>query len=267
LTLGVTEQGDLTGDPEIVCVHGVGQTSDIYERLGKRLAERGARVVAMDLRGYGKSTREPPWDTETQVRELEETAEHLRLRDAVWIGHSYGARVIATLAATAPERVRGLVLLDPATSVDPPFALERAEIERMDWSFATSDGAIAALAGPSVPASARPAIEEYVRNNVVKGSDGRLRFDFSPCAAVVAWNEMARPHPKISGIDVLLVRAGSGQEGGLKSEVERYGEIFGPALRVVTVPNGHNVLWEAPEETAAAIEGFLAEHRQKYAAR
>jgi hypothetical protein len=24
------------------------------------------------------------------------------------------------------------------------------------------------------------------------------------------------------------------------------------------VPNGHNVLWESPEETAAAIEQFLA---------
>lgn len=262
MTLRTTEQGDVTGKPSIVCVHGVGQTSAIYRRLAGRLSQRGARVVAVDLRGYGKSVREPPWDTEAQVQDLEQTARELGLQDAVWIGHSYGARVIAALGAFAPALVRGLVLLDPATRVDASFALERAEIERMDWSFATLDGAVAALAGPSVPVSARPTIEDYVSENVEKGPDGRLRFNFSPCAAVVAWNEMARAHPKISGIKTLVVRASSGQEAASGLETERYEEIVGSDLKVVVVPNGHNVLWEAPEETAAAVEQFLAEGYQ-----
>jgi hypothetical protein len=29
-------------------------------------------------------------------------------------------------------------------------------------------------------------------------------------------------------------------------------------LTVTTLPNGHNVLWESPKETAAAVTAFLA---------
>ena len=48
-------------------------------------------------------------------------------------------------AAKKPELTQGLVLLDPASEVPAEAALQSAEIERLDWSFATRDGAVNAL--------------------------------------------------------------------------------------------------------------------------
>jgi hypothetical protein len=39
----------------------------------------------------------------------------------------------------------------------------------------------------------------------------------------------------------------------------RYRDRLGEMLTVAKVPNGHNVLWESPLETAAAIERFLCD--------
>jgi lipase len=255
MTLHSTRKGPGDATLPIVCVHGVGQNGTIFDRLSERLVGRGAEVVSVDLRGHGRSTREPPWDTATHLRDLEATSAALGIDAAIWIGHSYGARLVAGLAATNPSLVRGMVLLDPPTDVPPDHATERAEVERLDWSFDTYDGAVGALLGFSVPPSARPAIEAYVKDDLVRGPDHRLRFNFSPGAAVVAWSDMVHPHPTVGGVEALVVRPSSGPYAD--ASTERYRELFGDAVRVVSVPNGHNVLWEAPEETGAAIEAFL----------
>ncbi|HET7574621.1 MAG TPA: hypothetical protein VFJ99_05850, partial [Solirubrobacterales bacterium] len=148
--------------------------------------------------------------------------------------------------------------LDPGIGVPPERALRSAEIDRLDWSFATVDGAINALmSSDAMVAPPRDVIAAYARDDVSKGPDGRFRFGFCPSAAVVAWSEVTLPAPPIAPIPTLLVRA----EVSLvdhRAQVERYAEALGPLLTVVTVPNGHNMLWESPEETIGAIEGFLA---------
>ncbi len=241
---------------QVVCVHGVGQCGRIFRGLAQRLSARGADVVSVDLRGHGGSRREPPWDLDAHVADLEEVAAELGIADAVWIGHSFGARAIAALAGRNAALIGRLVLLDPVLDIDPKYALRRVEIERLDWSFATPDGAVAALSGVGTPSSSRTAIAEYARQDLVRGPDGKLRFNFSPGAVVVAWSEMSREHPPLKGHDVLVVKpADSSYMGDVKPE--RYEEVFGPNVEIASVPNGHNVLWEAPEETAQATERFL----------
>jgi lipase len=255
MTLHFTRKGPGDAALPIVCVHGVGQDGSIFGELSDRLAGKGAEVISVDLRGHGRSTREPPWDTGTLVRDLEATSAALEVDAAIWIGHSYGARLIAALAAENPSLVRGMALLDPPTDVPPAHAIERVEVERLDWSFDTYDGAVGALLGFSVQPSARPAIEAYVKRNMVRGPDHRLRFNFSPGAAVVAWSDMVHPHPIAGVVEALVVRPSSGPYA--TASPERYRELFGPQVKVVSVPHGHNVLWEAPDETGAAIEDFL----------
>ena len=43
-----------------VCVHGLAQHGGVFNELARSLAERGRRVVAVDLRGHGASGYEPP---------------------------------------------------------------------------------------------------------------------------------------------------------------------------------------------------------------
>jgi len=241
----------------VVCVHGVAQHGGIFGDLGDRLAGQGHSVVALDLRGQGDSGREPPWNTEAHVQDLFDTLDSLGIERVTWVGHSFGGRLVAAAAAAAPERTTALALLDPGFEVNPAIALQSAEIERLDWSFATADGALnAVLSNGAMVAPDRELVAAYVNDDIRKGPDGRFRFRFSPSAAVVAWNEVTLAAPPITQVPTLLAIAETSLiiAGALKP---RYQEALGDLLSEATVPNGHNLLWESREETISAIEGFL----------
>ena len=241
----------------VVCVHGIAQHGGIFAELGERLATRGHSVIAVDLRGHGNSERLPPWDVETHVADLFETLEAHGVERTAWVGHSFGGRLVAAAAAHELERTQRLVLLDAAVEVPAAVALQSAEIERLDWSFATPEGAVNALLSTGrMVAAPRDVVEAYAKADLRKGPDGRLRFSFSPSAVVVAWSEMVLPAPPIARLPTLVVRP----EVPLfdpSAQDCRYREALGDLLSEATVPNGHNVLWEAPEETINAIERFV----------
>lgn len=243
----------------VVCVHGVAQHGGIFNDLGGRLAELGHSVVAVDLRGHGDSGREPPWNTETHMGDLLETVDSLGIERVTWVGHSFGGRLSAATAAGAPSLTTALCLLDPALEVSPSMALQSAEVERLDWSFATVDGAINALLSNGLAvAASRDVVVAYVKDDVRKGPDGRFRFRFSPSAAVAAWSEVSLPAPPIAQVPTLLVMAEASLTLADSTLKPRYREALGDLLTQVVVPNGHNVLWESPAETIGAIEQFLA---------
>src|SRR5439155_10404025 len=111
--------------PGLVCLHGVTSNGGRFKHLAERLADR-YHVVAPDLRGHGYSDWEPPWDVEAHLADvLESVPDDTR----IWVGHSFGGRLVAELAVREPDRVEKLVLLDPALQVLPHVALDLAESE------------------------------------------------------------------------------------------------------------------------------------------
>jgi len=189
------------------------------------------------------------------LRDVVETLEAGGIHRASWVGHSFGGRVAAALSAARPEATDCLVLLDPGLRVTPEQALRRAEIDRLDWSFETPQGAVNALLGGDLGAHAQEAVATYVREDVRRGADGRYRFSFCPGAVVTAWSEMVLPAPAVAPVRTLIVRA---KTSAVDPEVEgRYRRLLAEKLTVARVPGGHNLLWESPRETLAAVEGFL----------
>lgn len=253
-----THRWEPDGEKAVVCIHGVAQHGGVFSPLAERLSANGYSVTAVDLRGHGESGRKPPWNVATHVQDLLETLDDIGVERAIWIGHSFGGLLAAAVAAQVPDRVEALALLDPGLEVPPDRALRSAEIERLDWSFATVDGAInALLSNDLVVASPRDVVAAFVKDDVRKGPDGRFRFRFSPSAAVVAWSEAAAAPPPIASVPTLLLNAEvSALRGG--AQQRRYSAELGDLLVAVTVPNGHNVLWESPTETYEAVERFLA---------
>jgi pimeloyl-ACP methyl ester carboxylesterase len=84
--------------------------------LARELAERGNRVITLDLLGHGKSAR--PRDM--RVYGMEQFAQqtiglldHLDIEDAVVGGTSLGANVTLSVASAAPERLRGMIIEMP----------------------------------------------------------------------------------------------------------------------------------------------------------
>jgi lipase len=241
----------------VVCIHGVAQKGSVFTGMAEGLVAGGHSVVAVDLRGHGESGRKPPWNVATHVADLLETLDAEGIDRASLIGHSFGGLLAAGLAAEAADRTRGLALLDPGLGVPPERALRSAEIERLDWSFATRDGAVnALLSNEAIVASPREVVAKFVEGDVRKGADGRFRFSFCPSTVVVAWSEMTLQPPPVAQVPTLLVTAEKPLYDG-SAQRRRYEEELGDLLTMVVVPNGHNVLWESPQETFEAVERFL----------
>lgn len=252
-----THRWGAAGPERVVCLHGVAQHGGIFDEMGRRLSALGHTVLAVDLRGHGKSDREPPWSTDAHVADVLETLEAEGVERVTWVGHSFGGRVAAALAAQSSELTQGLALLDPGLGVPPERALRSAEVERLDWSFATVDGAAnALLSNEAIVASPREVVTAFVKDDVRKGPDGRFRFSYCPSTVVTAWSEMTMPPPPIAQIPTLLVTAEKPLYDGTRQR-QRYEEELGDLLTRVVVPNGHNVLWESPEQTIEAVERFV----------
>jgi lipase len=247
-----------TGAEPVVCVHGLCQHGGIFEDLGGRLAPAGRRVLAVDLRGHGGSDPEPPWNLATHVDDLLETLGAEGIEAATVVGHSFGALAAAALAVRAPDRVRRLALLDPGLGIPAGHALKAAEMDRLDWSFASVDGAVnALLASDTCVAAPRETVAAFAAADLRPGADGRLRFSYCPATVVVAWSEMALPPPPVAQLPTLLLRP-VGSHIPARDQDRRYRDALGSQLTLKAVPGGHNLLWEAPRETAAAIAEFLA---------
>jgi lipase len=247
--LGTYEWGDPAGPP-VVCLHGVTGHGARFRALAERLP--GRRVVGVDLRGHGHSGWEPPWDVATHVADLAETAEALGIESAAWVGHSFGGLVATELAARVPALTGRAVLLDPALHIDPSVAAEQAEAARADVSFASADEAIEArLAGGTLFTTPRTILEDEAEAHLARGEDGRLRWRFSPAAAITAWSEMARPAPPWPPCPTLVVV-------GARSWIPVEVPDGVPGLEKVVVPGGHSVLWDDFDATAAAVDRFLA---------
>lgn len=104
------------GDRVLVLVHGLLMNRRMFERLGPALAERGNRVICVDMLGHGRSDR--PEDLRLYSmplfsRQLGALLDHLELDSAVVGGTSLGANVALELATRDPERVRGLFIEMP----------------------------------------------------------------------------------------------------------------------------------------------------------
>lgn len=256
MQLHVHEWGD-PGAPPLVCLHGVTSFGGRFHRLGKHLGTR-FHVLAPDLRGHGRSDREPPWSLEAHLADVLET---VGVERGVWLGHSFGGRIVAELAAREPERVERAVLLDPALQVLPHVALDLAELERRDTSFASVEEAVQTRYDTGrVLLAPRALVLEDEAAHLEPGPDGRFRYRYCKSAVVAAWSEMATVPPAPARVPTLIV-LGERSWLFLDEQVEAYRAALGDLAEIVTVPGGHTVFWDALEQTADAIDRFLENPR------
>jgi lipase len=268
-------RGDEGHDVPLLAVHGVTGHARRWERLATQ-AWPHRQVVAVDLRGHGFSTWEPPWSIGQAVEDLLDTLDHLGLHVVDLVGHSYGGALGIHLLARAPDRLRRLVLLDPGfdrprglmaaeaagllatdgwATLDEAVAARSASWLRVNMGDGTAGGGLADRGGAA--GAQHPDVADEIDRHLVEGPDGRFRFRFARAAAVTIFGELCLPVPAVTTArPTLLVTA---TEAGVVTPavVARLRAELGPALAEAALLCGHMVLWDRFDETAALVDRFL----------
>jgi pimeloyl-ACP methyl ester carboxylesterase len=102
----------------VVLLHGFLENQKMWLDLVPKLSKKN-RVITIDLLGHGKT------DCLGYIHSMEENAEivravlsKLRIRKAVFVGHSMGGYVALAFAELYPENIRGLVLQNSTSKAD-----------------------------------------------------------------------------------------------------------------------------------------------------
>ncbi|GAA0995503.1 epoxide hydrolase EphA [Acrocarpospora macrocephala] len=122
IDLAVTIAGS---GPLVVLAHGFPDLAITWRHQVPALVEAGYRVVAPDMRGYGRSSRPSSpdgYDSDTVGADLIALLDHEQVERAHFVGHDWGAASVWPLGLTHPERVLSLTGLSVPYTVPAPVA-------------------------------------------------------------------------------------------------------------------------------------------------
>jgi pimeloyl-ACP methyl ester carboxylesterase len=220
----------------VLLVHGLASNAHLWDGVGDLLAVSGHRVVAVDLRGHGGSSKpDHGYDFATVVADLMALIGALGLQRPIVAGQSWGGNVVVELAATNAEAVRAVV------AVDGGF------IELGD-RFVTWDECREVLAPPRLAGASAEVVERWLREAHADWPETGVRgalanFEFRADGTVAPWLTFER-HLMI--LEALWRHRPS----------QRYGHLDLPVL-IVPADTG-DVAWTRDKRSAvdAALEAL-----------
>ena len=248
--LHYTELG--AGDP-LLLVHGTGAYSAIWGEVPALLAA-SHRVIVYDRRGFGQSQGERAANAHQHVLDAAALLEHLDAAPAVVVGWSGGGVLAIDLAASRPDLVRSLVLIEPALhlALGPSVGMLRM---------------FARMLGARVRRDQRGAAAAMYRwaNSYTSGGNGFDRLPPEEQEGMLAhapstvreMDQLTRPAPSsrvVRGIacPVTCVQ-GSLSEPVFPRAIKRVQRLL-PQTRVADIDGGAHMLHrDRPEEWARAV--------------
>ncbi len=107
--------------PAVVLIHGFGDTGDMWGPLAQDLA-RTHTVIVPDLRGMGRSSKPTSgYDKKSQAGDIRAVVTELGQDHAAVVGHDIGTMVAYAYAASYPDKVERLVVMDAPVPGIPPW--------------------------------------------------------------------------------------------------------------------------------------------------
>jgi pimeloyl-ACP methyl ester carboxylesterase len=248
---------EVAGDgPAVVLIHGFGLDMRMWDPQLGPLAAR-FRVVRYDCRGFGASGPLDPGVPYTHAGDLVALLDYLGIGDAVLAGLSFGGRVALQAALAAPDRVRGLALLDAVLDGvpwDPESARALDEVTRRVQAGGVRAGREAWLAHPLFAAAReRPDLAAALAA-MVAGYPGQHWLGQDP------HRETRRPIDVLEGIAVpALVAVGERDVPGFREMSAVLARRIPGAAYHVVADAGHMVTMEQPAAVNDLLTGFLQE--------
>ncbi|MGE0684347.1 MAG: alpha/beta fold hydrolase [Candidatus Binatia bacterium] len=258
--------------PDLLLIHANGFLGRLYRLMLARWVTH-YHVRTMDWRGQGDSEKPPleqcQWSN--LHRDVEQVADRLGLSGFYGVGHSGGGAMLAYYAATHPQRVKSLALMEPVVIPhEPPFLeqmqtensplVERTLRRRIVWD--SREQLFAAYQGKDAFAQWREEVLwDYANYGVYDLPDGRaaLKCSAEVEAQIFTTTRSQDMFSHIHKIDCpVLVLRGEYTEPFLALAAERIAQRI-PQGSLTTVPRtSHFLAMEKPEEVAEIIRQYFA---------
>lgn len=238
------------GGPAVLLVHGWCCDHTYFAPQFERYAARGHRVVAVDLRGHGRSDKpEGSYAMGVFADDLAWMCGQIGLDKPVLIGHSMGGIVAFDLAARYPALPSAAVMLDaaivlPSASREAiPGMLEKLggpHYEEVLRKYA-SDALFISTDDPDRKANILSGMASTPQHVIVSAMQGL--HDYAPDAV---------GPPEVPGVYI------AADEAQPRSDMSRFHELFPDIFYGKTVGSGHFCQLEVPEQIGAMVDRFLA---------
>jgi pimeloyl-ACP methyl ester carboxylesterase len=251
--------------PVVLLIHGYAENSDSWAPLAADLM-KDHTVVVPDLRGIGKSSKpEAGYDKKTQAKDIRAVVTALGFDKTFVVAHDIGNMVAYAYAATYPDKVERLVVMDaPIPGIEPwneillnpgvwHFNFHGPDAERLVagreriyfdriWNDFTAD--------PSKP-------DEATRNffAATYAQPGGMRAGF---AQFTAFSQDAKDNKVFEQMKLtmpVLAVGGEKSFGPLQAVIMRH--VATNVQEAVVAGSGHWLMEERPAETVALVRNFL----------
>lgn len=257
--------------PPVIAIHGLTRNSADFDAIAPLLAQSGRRVLAIDVRGRGRSDRAPDpmtYAPEIYVRDVLALMDQAAIDRAVFLGTSMGGLITMALAAVKPKAIVAAILNDVGPEVAPEglariAAYTGQPVEIGSWADAAAYARrINEVAFPHFGSADWDA---FARRIFRQGPDGEIVLDYDPDISVPIraagakalvpnlwpwFRRLARKRP------TLLIRGANSDL--LSPAIAEKMRKTAPAMAFAEIPGiGHAPMLDEPESKAAIFE-FLA---------
>jgi len=241
---------------EVLAIHGLTGHGQRWKTLATGHLPDVA-VAAPDLLGHGRSSWAAPWTIDANVAALAEILDAGADRPAVVVGHSFGGALALNLAATRPDLVSALVLLDPAVGLDGGWMRDIADNMFASPDYTDRDEARSEKANGSWGDVDADELDRELDEHLIDTPSGRVGWRISIPAMMAYWSELARPITlPPNTIPTTLVRATRTQPPYVSDELLA-GLAGGVDFTLVGLDCNHMVAQALPVDTAAVIRKHL----------
>lgn len=255
----------------VLCMHGLTRNSRDFEDIAPRIADSGRTVIAVDVRGRGRSDHDPNpenYNPGVYVQDMLGLLDEARISQVAAIGTSMGGLMTMIMAAARPGVVNSAVINDIGPVIDPKGLKRIQGYVGGSGPFSSWDeaaDAVRAINGVAFPNETDQAFWlAFARRVCREREDGAIAFDYDKAISQPVQSGDVAPadlwpfFEALAGRPILLVR-GALTDLLAEDTVEEMTRRS-PTMSRVDIPGvGHAPLLTEPQAWEA-IDAFLAQN-------
>ena len=243
-----------SGAPPLVLLHGFPVDARMWDAQVDALSDAW-RVIAPDLRGFGRSQSDTPFTIESLADDVRALLGELGALPCVLAGLSMGGYVALAYANKYPDDLRGLVLIDTKAEADTPEAREgrqkMIDLVRREGAKAVADQMLPKLL-PKDAFERRPQAAQSLRRMIEACPPTTIEH------ALAAMRDRPDRAGELGAVSVpALVLVGEADAVTPPAGAEKMARAMRGAEFVVIRGAGHMAPMEQPEQVNRAVRAFL----------